>query len=240
MFATVALCCLSACAVQPIIHPIRMINVPEVGALETRAIGETLVQSGEVRIRPTVELRDPIVLDQGFQGWIVPAGDYGLYSQTEDIDIYVGPIFAQGLGGPAVKYCKGTDCPVCGGICVNRGDGRVTNLAVNGICGFSIKENRSVSVNQRLEVSDLSDTREFIFSGRSGNTLRFRYREYRAEEQKDVSACQRSATKLLKDGFTQDLTYDLTDGNVVGFRNLRLEILKVTNTDITYRLLSFF
>ena len=37
--------------------------------------------------------------------------------------------------------------------------------------------------------------------------------------------------------FTQDVTYDLAHGSEISFRGARFEIIKATNTEITYRLL---
>jgi hypothetical protein len=67
---------------------------------------------------------------------------------------------------------------------------------------------------------------EFIFNGKVGNNLKFVYREY--------------INDMAKPAFNQDLQYDLNESNVVGFKGLRLEIIKATNTNIEYKILSSF
>lgn len=67
---------------------------------------------------------------------------------------------------------------------------------------------------------------EFIFTGKANNTLNFLYREY--------------INDLARPAFTQNLQYDLAEGNIVGFNGLRIEVIKATNIKITYRVLSSF
>ncbi|WP_291133063.1 hypothetical protein [Flavobacterium sp. UBA7682] len=67
---------------------------------------------------------------------------------------------------------------------------------------------------------------EIIYNGRVGNALRFIYREY-------VDGYARPA-------FTQDLQYDLSESIIIGFRELRIEVLNATNTNIEYKVLSQF
>ena len=45
---------------------------------------------------------------------------------------------------------------------------------------------------------------------------------------------------MARPAFNQDLQYDLADGNIVGFKGLRIEIIKATNTNIEYKILSNF
>jgi hypothetical protein len=45
---------------------------------------------------------------------------------------------------------------------------------------------------------------------------------------------------MARPSFTQDLQYDLSEGNIVGFKGLRIEIIKAQNTKIEYKILSFF
>jgi hypothetical protein len=67
---------------------------------------------------------------------------------------------------------------------------------------------------------------EFIYNGRVGDALKFIYREY--------------INDYARPSFMQDLQYDLTEGNIVGIRGLRIEIIKATNTEIEYKVLSHF
>lgn len=67
---------------------------------------------------------------------------------------------------------------------------------------------------------------EFVFNGKVGNNLKFIYREY--------------VNDMARPAFNQDLQYDLNDSNIVGFKGLRIEVIKATNTNIEYKILSSF
>lgn len=67
---------------------------------------------------------------------------------------------------------------------------------------------------------------EFIYNGRIGNNLKFIYREY--------------VNDYARPAFSQDLQYDLSESNIIGFKGLRIEIFEVTNTQIKYKVLSSF
>ena len=67
---------------------------------------------------------------------------------------------------------------------------------------------------------------ELIYSGRVGDTVKFLYRE-------------------LKDGylrapFTQEVTYDLKESNVIGFKGARMKVIEATNTKIRYQVTKTF
>lgn len=67
---------------------------------------------------------------------------------------------------------------------------------------------------------------EFIYNGKVGNGLKFIYREY--------------ADDTARPAFTQDLQYDLSESDVIGFKGLRIKINNATNTKIEYIVLSNF
>lgn len=67
---------------------------------------------------------------------------------------------------------------------------------------------------------------DFIYNGKVGNAIKFTYREY--------------ANDLARPAFTQDLQYDMTESNIIGFRGLRIEIISATNIKIKYKVLSYY
>ena len=68
--------------------------------------------------------------------------------------------------------------------------------------------------------------RTLYYNGKSGNEVYFDYREFKND--------------LARPAFTQNLTFDLAEDNVIGFRGMRMQVLEATNTSIKYRLLANF
>lgn len=65
--------------------------------------------------------------------------------------------------------------------------------------------------------------RELVYTGISKNVITIVYREY--------------FNDLARPAFSQELKYDLGEGNVIGYKGSRFEVVKATNTGITYKVL---
>lgn len=65
-----------------------------------------------------------------------------------------------------------------------------------------------------------------IYSGKIGNRVTLSYREF-------VGGFARPA-------FSNDVTYDLSESKILGYKGARLEVIDATNTEITYKVLKEF
>lgn len=61
---------------------------------------------------------------------------------------------------------------------------------------------------------------ELIYNGKSKDTLRVSYREY--------------VDDLARPSYFQDLTYDLSESKEIAFRDIKMEVLEATNTNIKF------
>jgi hypothetical protein len=68
---------------------------------------------------------------------------------------------------------------------------------------------------------------EFYYNGKVNNQLRFSYREF-------------TDKGIARDSFSQDVVYDLTESNVIGFKGAKFKVIKATNTTLEYVVLSHF
>lgn len=67
----------------------------------------------------------------------------------------------------------------------------------------------------------LAFEQQLIYNGRVDNNLRFVYREFNNE--------------MARSAFTQEVQYDLQESNIIGFKNVRIEVIEATNSSITYK-----
>ena len=79
---------------------------------------------------------------------------------------------------------------------------------------------------ERTSETQPSFVQELTYNGRVQNQLKFVYREF--------------TDSMLRPGFTQEAQYDISTDNIIGFKDLRLEVLEATNLEIKYRLLKHF
>ena len=65
--------------------------------------------------------------------------------------------------------------------------------------------------------------RELIYAGISQNTISILYREF--------------VDNMARPAFSQELKYDISQGKEIGYKSARFEIIKATNTELTYKVL---
>lgn len=70
---------------------------------------------------------------------------------------------------------------------------------------------------------DLSFKKELVYTGVSQKVVSILYREFNED--------------IARPAFSQELKYDLSESNVVGYRGARFEIIKATNQGLTYKTL---
>ncbi len=65
-----------------------------------------------------------------------------------------------------------------------------------------------------------------LYNGRIGNRITLAYREF--------------SDNFARPAFSNTVEYDLSESSVVGYKGARLEVIKATNTELTYRVVSGF
>ncbi|MGL5125294.1 MAG: hypothetical protein ACRC6U_04825 [Fusobacteriaceae bacterium] len=80
-------------------------------------------------------------------------------------------------------------------------------------------------VENTIEFSDLNGLLKYdiIYNGISGDTIKFSYREFTADN-------------LARPAFYQELNYNKKD-RIIRFKKIEIEILKLTNSEITYKVI---
>jgi hypothetical protein len=91
---------------------------------------------------------------------------------------------------------------------------------------------------------------QLSYIGKQNNTIRIVYREYnkytyneyvkRTDDGQSVYVeyIDADSNQLIKSPFTQEITYDLNETNIIRYQNFRIEILDATNEFVEYRVLS--
>jgi hypothetical protein len=61
---------------------------------------------------------------------------------------------------------------------------------------------------------------ELIYNGKSQNTIKLSYREFK--------------DNFARPAFSKELTYDLSEGMIIEFRGMKIEVLEATNSGIKF------
>jgi len=65
-----------------------------------------------------------------------------------------------------------------------------------------------------------------IYNGKIGNRITLGYREFSGD--------------VARPAFSNEVSYDLSESAILGYKGARVEVVKATNTEITYKILSGF
>jgi RNA binding exosome subunit len=99
----------------------------------------------------------------------------------------------------------------------------------NIICIYKTDECGRVAHILEKRLSSLSTDsfqQTLLYNGRIGNRITFGYREF--------------SNNAARPAFSNNVDYDITESTIVGYKGARIEIIKATNTEITYKVLSGF
>jgi hypothetical protein len=213
-------CATSLRTVDPVITPI---DFPKIGEEVERELGETLVDYGNLMTLPAIQTESSYTAHWGLGGKIViPPAIYPASTTSSGGTSYLSQkrLVAEGLLGSAVSevsiFIPSTS--------TNR-PSIVFSVGQQVRAAFLPKD-----FKYKMTTSEdfLPGTfrQELIYNGRSGDTVKFLYREI-----------QKNA---LRYPFNQEVSYDLREGKTVGFKGARLDIISATNTRIKYRVLKSF
>lgn len=68
--------------------------------------------------------------------------------------------------------------------------------------------------------------KELVYNGRSGDEIKIIYREF--------------VNNMARPAFTQNLSYDLSEGDIISFRGCKIKVINAKNTGIEFVILSTF
>lgn len=234
MLAAVSLALLVAgCAStqRTLLPALDVVDLPPLDTEQVAEIGDTLVAKGKIYTYDGLNLRNEAVgggaLLLKFQ---VPPGPLPAKKEDEDWTYYYGD------GVTATDTSINSQRTVPGGLKIARrsfisgeddfvkGDVRIFSdspvITLRPLSPLDIEHTRVSAVEKP------SFKQELIYSGRSGDEVRFLYREL--------------SGSVMRAPFSQQVQYDLSQDSVIGFKGVRIEVLEATNTQIRYRVLSSF
>ncbi|MFZ6767713.1 hypothetical protein ACO0LM_11585 [Undibacterium sp. Di26W] len=154
------------------------------------------------------------LLTQG-KGQLEPALIIANDEMIGSIPLLKGEYPFQAENGTRIKYVKdGTDVYLY--------------KAENKIC-FSKEQCADIkySISNRLAKKSVNAFQQtLLYNGKIGNRITLAYREF--------------SNNLARPAFNNEVTYDLGESPILGYKGARIEIVKATNTEITYKVLSGF
>jgi hypothetical protein len=211
-----------------------VIDFPEIGIEVTRGIGDRLVAKGVRVTGPAILAIDYVKFGKAVgEGSIMTCAFTvapGTYFKRGNYKMQSGNADCFGAASAQTTLADGStnfNCPgqlFVGDICVDDDDRYF--FALGPARHYLEQDFEKVSVTTGVVNSPTNFVQELLYNGRVGDNLRFVYREF--------------SNDIIRPAFTQEVQYDYGASQVVGFKQLRLEVVEATNTALTYKLLQNF
>lgn len=211
---------LGACATPNYnyVPTVENISRPPLGSTNTVGVGEQMLVQGRFEEREALRLEAD-----------TRVGALGSYTFTAGHYIRVG-------GNGQVGFYNQSSVPGSGTVqqSLLADPFQVIEFNPNSrqICGVTVFNLKActTAVDARIEQisvqSDNSFQQTLIYSGRVGDKINIGYREF--------------SGNLARPAFNNDVEYDLTESNVIGYRGAELEVVNANNREITYRVIRNF
>lgn len=206
---------LASCASTPSAPPMQYMDIsnPEINTEASATLGENLLMqaTGYYAESITVEALDAYTADIPNTTTFYRVGSRN-YFESDQADTV---ILNNGYGSPLsrqkfIEYVPGEN-KFCVGL-LNCFNDKEASFKYNPDKTLRIKKN---SFQQVIE-----------YNGKSGDTLRFTYREFSGD--------------MARSAFTTDFTMDLKEGNQIGYKGAMIEVLDASNNVIKYKVLRNF
>ena len=199
-------------------------NIPDLDVITFVTPGEPLISTFQVVEREGIELLETVKLDGKFNGftntYIVKQGDLPFIGSGNNGRFYGG---YEKLN--QIVAASKTDEFVGGGIFIPNSPEENHSIFLDNYHSVIEPLNRKVAFKNKtiIEIPESSFKQELIYTGKSGNNVNVEYREYRGN--------------IARPAFSQSLTFDMSEDDVVGFRGALIEIIKATNSSVEYKVI---
>lgn len=199
-------------------------SLPAKNTVVNASPGEPIVLTREVVVRDGIELLETVRVDGKYNGftntYIVKPGALVFVGSGQGGKFYSGEDKVN-----QIVETSGTNQFVDGGIFIPNSSDDGHSVFLDNYSAVIEPINRKVAFKKKdvISVPDDSLKQELVYTGKSGNDISLEYREYKG--------------RIARPAFSQTLTFDISEDNVVGFRGALIEVLEAKNSGIRYKVI---
>lgn len=192
-------------------NKVEIIDYPSRGEVVTAYIGDNLVSKGTMAEMDALSVNR--LVDRA--AYNIPPQKYLQVGYDNEM------LFFSPLG-----VIKGPLADPAAALAVPRAD--KNSICVISVFSVKVCYDEPGSYELTKEVSSFSNSfqQTLLYSGKSGDEIKISYREF--------------SNDSARPAFNNDAVYDISESKVIGYKGAEIEVIKVDNTSITYRLLKNF
>jgi len=220
LLALPLLVALSGCVtVKDNYHPKRTeVSEPPLNTVVTAYVGGNMLRQGEYSEPDALYLRNKIEIGT-IENYIFAPGYYLKKGEDAGSEFYVpsgGPESGRVIVGPLADPFQA--------IRVDKKSGKFCSVSTYNMEACTNEANYEKKTC-RVAGSD-SFQKTLIYSGKAGDKINIGYREFSHD--------------LARPALNNEVEYDLSESNIIGYKGARIEIIEATNESIKYKVIQNF
>lgn len=194
------------------------VSEPPIGEVRTVNVGDILLRQGTYTEQDAIQVYDEFSVGL-FGEYTFTPGYYHKVGEDKKSEFYVPE---QGPYGGRVNVALLAD--PFQSMQIHKDQNKVCAITIFG--GSSCAKNVRYSHTMRPSLTANSFQQTLIYSGRVGEKINIGYREF--------------SSNLARPAFNNDVEYDLSSSNLIGYKGAELEVIEATNKFIKYRVIRNF
>lgn len=218
---------LSGCATSPLQRgytpQIEQFTEPTLGEVNTVEVGASMISSGTKKTYRTLVVSEPVTINATNSGmstsYEIPPGEYIKLGETA-----VGDAYSVITRDSAKRITQSVFAEPFYALLDGLSNGNICIITFRST-KFCSPTTAVKSGHFNLKVPDAFQ-QTLLYNGKTGTQITLGYREFRED--------------MARPAFSNDPVYDLSESKVIGYRGARIEIIKATNSSITYKVLNGF
>lgn len=196
----------------------KQFSEPPIGSINTASLGDKLLMQGVMTEREALYFPTA----QKFTlGSTIGAGYYAKQRETAEYEFFSNG--TNETGGGTLKDVIGMEMPY--GLALRKSDNAICAASMTGGAGgcrdglqFE-KKNWTVAGSNNFQQT-------LLYNGKVGNKINIAYREFSSD--------------LARPAFNNDVEYDLSESNQIGYKGALLEVIEANNQMIKYKVIKNF
>lgn len=205
---------------------LEFIDTPQLNVETIAEVGDTLVEKGKVYTFEGIELFEDLTDGGSFREYVMKAHKLKLSSKDADGNSYYTPnptyyyVIDKTFGSRRGEIWSPALVLTSSGALEFEGTFDLSSA------GDITNNNPRFKSGNIIDVKQPNFKQSLIYNGKQGSVIKFTYREY--------------SNDMIRPGFAQDVQYDLAESKVIGFKGVRIEVIRASNTQIVYRVFKSF
>lgn len=212
---------LAGCATAPMNYTptTKQISEPPIGSINIASLGDKLLVQGNMSQRDALYFANTQKIGMGF------TVHSGYFPKTGETSEFINFGLSGDNGAGKLTDMMGMPVALPNVLAVRKSDNAICTFNLLG-SAINCKTGYSFEVKNWVTSNSNSFQQTLLYNGKVGNKINIAYREFSSD--------------MARPAFNNDVEYDLSESNQIGYKGALLEVIEANNQMIKYKVIKNF